>query len=312
MTAGAVVAVDVGGTSIKAGRIDEAGGLSKEVTLATPVADGPQAVVAAIRSTIRSLVGTGGVAAVGLVVPGDVDSDAGIARFAANVGWRDAPLRELVHADTGLPTVLEHDVRAAGLAERAVGLARGVEDSLVAVVGTGIAAVVTAAGRHVPGARRLAGELGHLPVWPDGEPCPCGQRGCLERYASAASISRRYAERSGHTEQAPEIARRRSSDPDAAAVWAEATTALGIALAACTMLLDPALIVLSGGLSHAGSGLLDPVRDVLTERVVWRDRPEVVLSTLGSRAGMLGAAILAWRAVGESEFEAWPAEAVAQ
>jgi glucokinase len=249
------------------------------------------------------------------VVPGDVDADGGVARFSANLGWRDVPLRALLRDDLGLPTVLDHDVRAAGLAERTIGLARGRSDSLVAVIGTGIAAVITSAGRHVSGARWLAGELGHVAVWPDGEECPCGQRGCLERYASAASIARRYADRSGGAEcggervDAAGVVARIGEDPVAAAVWSEAVDALAIAFAACTMLIDPELIVLGGGLAAAGQALREPVRAALATRVVWRDVPAVELSTLGSRAGLLGAAILAWQAAGVTDFEGWTREA---
>lgn len=306
----AVVAVDVGGTSIKGAVVDAAGEVLREAVVATPVASGAGAVVAAISSTVRELVGTGdSIAAIGLVVPGNVDADAGVARFSANLGWRDVPLRTLLLEEFALPTVLEHDVRAAGLAERTIGLARNRDDCLVAVIGTGIAGVITSAGRHVSGARRLAGELGHMAVWPDGEACPCGQRGCLERYASAASISRRYAERAGPAVDAAEVLARAAHDRLAAAVWAEAVEALAIALASCTMLLDPALIILGGGLSAAGAALCEPVRAALATRVRWREMPAVELSPLGSRAGLLGSAILAWQAAGVSEFDAWTRKA---
>jgi glucokinase len=307
---GAVVAVDVGGTSIKGALIDASGAAQRESVVPTPVADGADAVVSAIRSTVRELAAAADSAAgVGVVVPGDVDADAGVARFSANLGWRDVPLRALLREDLGLPTVLDHDVRAAGLAERTIGLARGCDDCLVAVIGTGIAGVITSAGRHVPGARALAGELGHMAVWPDGEACPCGQRGCLERYSSAAAIARHYFERSGERVDAAEVLARVGQDPLASAVWGEAVEALGIALAACTMLLDPALIVLGGGLAAAGTALLEPVRAALTTRVVWRDVPALELSTLGSRAGLLGSALLAWQAAGVTDFEAWTREA---
>jgi glucokinase len=241
-------------------------------------------------------------------VPGDVDAEAGVARFSANLGWRDVPLRALLRDDLGLPAVLDHDVRAAGLAERTIGLARARDDCLVAVIGTGIAGVITSAGRHVPGARSLAGELGHVAVWPDGDACPCGQRGCLERYASAAAIARRYAERGGERLDAAGVVARIGHDPVAAAVWSEALEALGIALAACTMLLDPELIVLGGGLAAAGDALLGPVRAALASRVIWRAVPAVELSTLGSRAGLLGSAILAWQAAGVTDFDGWTRE----
>src|SRR5262249_28289826 len=138
----------------------------------------------------------------------------------------------------------------------------------------------------------------HLPVRPDGEPCRCGQRGCTEVYASAAGIARRYLTRSGVRRSAREIAERVAVDPDAAAVWDEAADALGFALASATFLLDPGLIVLGGGLAGAGEALRDPVATALTGRLAWRPAPEVRISPLGGRAGLLGAALLAWQAAG--------------
>jgi glucokinase len=104
---------------------------------------------------------------------------------------------------------------------------------------------------------------------------------------------------------APDIAAARDTDPVADAVWREAMTALGIALASATMLLDPELFVLGGGLAAAGGALLDPVREELSGRLAWRPAPAVVLSTCGPRAGQLGAAILAWQATGRTDFSTW-------
>ena len=287
-----VVAVDVGGTSIKAARVSAAGELAHAAQVATPVADGPDAVVDAIRALVRSL--ADGAAAVGVVVPGVVDVAAGVARYAANLGWRDVPLAQLLAGDTGLPVALEHDVRAAGIAERRVGRLAGAGDALVLVIGTGIAGVVIARGDAVRGAIDLAGEIGHVPVYPDGERCACGQRGCLETYASAGAIARRYAARTGTTRSAEDIVARLANDADATAVWGEAVTALGLALATYTLLLDPAVIVLSGGLAGAGAVLRDGVVTALAERLLWRPVPPVELSPLAGRAGLRGAALLAW------------------
>jgi glucokinase len=195
--AGSVVAVDVGGTAIKAAHVDAGGRAHHAVSVPTPVAEGPEAVVRAIRGTVTALAGGADAVGVAIVVPGTVDVGAGVAGFAANLGWHDVPLRALVQADTGLPTLLDRDAHAAGTAELTLGAAGAATDSLIAVIGTGIVAVITAAGRPVPGALGLAGEFGHLPVWPDGEDCPCGQRGCLELYASAAAIGRRYQAATG-------------------------------------------------------------------------------------------------------------------
>jgi glucokinase len=299
-----VIAVDVGGTSIKAALIDETGATGRRSDVPTPVADGPAAVVTAIREITRSLAGPS-VAAVGVVVPGVVEVATGTARYSANLGWRDLPLGELLAADTAVPVAVEHDVRAAGYAERALGRARGVGDSLVVVIGTGIAGVVVAGGAPVRGAIDLAGEIGHVPVHPDGEPCACGQRGCTETYASAAAIARRYLARTGRRAAPTEIVAARASDPVAAQVWAEAAEALGIALAGYTLLLDPSLVILAGGLAEAGPALRDPVRTALAARLAWRPPPAVEISPLAGRAGQYGAALLAWRAAGRDLGDDW-------
>jgi glucokinase len=304
----AVLAIDVGGTSIKAALVDESGAVLRRAGLLTPVADGPGAVVAAVRAAAGKLAHAD-VVALGIVVPGSVDVATGTARYSANIGWRDVPLRELLTADLGLPVVLEHDVRAAGLAERTLGRASGLADCLLVVVGTGIAGVIVSGGTSLRGAADLAGEIGHVPVYPDGEVCACGQRGCLETYASAAAIARRYSALGGSPDSAVsagDVAAVRRSDPVAARVWRDATDALAIALASYTMLLDPALIVLGGGLAEAGEALLEPVRTELAARLTWRPAPRLTPSPLGTQAGLLGAALLAWQAVGRTDFSAWP------
>lgn len=301
-----VLALDVGGTGIKAAVLNAAGRVLRRVERPTPVADGPATVIDAVRTIAHELTGADVVAA-GVVVPGSVDVETGTARYSANIGWRDVPLRDLLAADLGVPVVLEHDVRAAGLAECLLGRARGVADCLVVVIGTGIAGVIVSHGVTLRGATALAGEIGHVPVYPDGELCACGQRGCLETYASGAAIARRYRARRGAPDplSAQEIVAMRDTDPWADQIWRDATTALGIALASATMLLDPELIVFGGGLAAAGTALLDPVREELVARLAWRAAPAVVLSTCGSSAGQLGAAILAWQAAGRSDLSTW-------
>ncbi len=292
---GVVLAIDVGGTTIKGALVADDGTFLSEMARPTPVAEGPDAVVTALLALVSELTGATPVdaRALGLVVPGVVDSRTGRAVWSANVGFRDVPLRDVVRDAVGLPTLLEHDVYAAGVAERTVGAAVGVDDHLIAVIGTGIAGVLHVGGRPVRGALGVAGELGHIPVWPGGEHCPCGQRGCLERYASAAAIARRYAALGGEPGvTAEQVAVRRSTDPAAQRVWQEATEALAIALVTCTMLLDPELIVIGGGLSAAGDALRAPVDAELTERITWRAPPTLHLSPLGGRAGLTGAAIL--------------------
>jgi glucokinase len=298
MSARTVVAVDLGGTTIKGAVLDGASTVLRERSRPTPAAEGPDAVIAALLELIAQLRAEGEVDAVGVVVPGHVDGASGRAIFSANVGFRDVPLRDILAQATGLPALLEHDVRAAGVAEDELGATGGVDDYVLAVIGTGIAAVLKTGGSAVRGAISLPGELGHIPVWPGGEPCSCGQRGCLERYASAAAITRRYAAAGGEPGlSAGDVLARRGDEPAAARVWEEAVEALALAFTTCTYLLDPELIVIGGGLSAAGEALLEPLREALTGLVVWRPVPRVELSTLGARAGLLGAALLARRLV---------------
>ena len=214
-----VVGVDVGGTTVKAALIGSDGLEYGHSERPTPRHLGPDAVVA---TTIRAIVELRAqvpedarLRAVGLVVPGVVDAQQGIAVYAANLGWRDLPLRQIVAEAIGLPVVLDHDVRAAGLAELELGAGRGLQEVLFVALGTGVAAAVITRGQAYAGATGRAGELGHLPVFPEGEWCACGQRGCTETYASAAALSRRYSAASGLSEVSAKdvISRAAAGDP---------------------------------------------------------------------------------------------------
>jgi glucokinase len=278
-----VLAVDVGGTAIKAARVAADGSVLEELTVPTPSADGAQVVdaIAQVVATMRTPETT----AVGVVVPGLVED--GVALFAANVDWRDLPVRARLAELTGLPVAVGHDVTAAALAECSD------RDGLFVSLGTGIASADVVAGVVARGATGRAGELGHVPVWPDGELCRCGQRGCLEAYASAAAIARRYEQRAKNPLSAQEIVQRLATDPQAAAVWAEAVEALAIALAHEVLVRDPVRIVLGGGLAAAGDALVAPLRVALAARLTFRPVPEVTTARLGSFAGRAGAAALA-------------------
>jgi glucokinase len=286
-----VVAVDVGGTTIKGARVGRDGAVHDQHVVPTPVGTGPDAVVTALRQLVRSLADTDATG-VGVVVPGAVDVEGGIARYAANLGWRDVPLVRLLRADTRLPVAIDHDARGAGLAESAYG-AR-LDDFLLVIMGTGVSGAIVRQGRPLAGALGLAGEFGHAPVYPGGEPCACGQRGCLEVYASGSGVARRYSARKGETLPAAEIGARLAVDDVAAAVWQEAVDALALALASATLLVDPGAIVLGGGLAGAGSALRDPLVTALKAHLRWRPPPPVETSPIADRLGLLGAARLAW------------------
>lgn len=235
--------------------------------------------------------------AAGVVVPGVVDCEAGVARFAANLGWRDLPVRDLLEKRLRLPVVLGHDVRAGGLAEGCFGAARGVGDYLFVAIGTGIAGAISLGGRMWAGASLLAGELGHIVVEPGGDRCGCGGTGCLETVSSAAAIARRYAERAGLPVEGNDASRvfqsAEGGDGQACQVVKEAVEGLAAVLASVQSMLDVELIVIGGGLAGAGTRLLEAVGDALAPRLPFQTRPRLALAELGSDAGALGAMLLA-------------------
>ncbi len=292
-----VAALDVGGTSIKAALIDRDGHVRFEVRRPTGVELGPTAVVEGIVQLAQELVRTEDrdVRAVGVCVPGTVDSVAGIARHAVNLGWHDVPLVALIAERAEVPVALGHDVRTAVLAEARSGVAAPGSMFFVAI-GTGIAGGMARDGIVDDGASGLAGEVGHLVVRPDGPLCRCGNRGCLETIASASRISDRYAALTGRdgisAQQIAELVR--VGEPAAQTIWDEAVAALADALAAVTVLMDPSRFVIGGGLSLAGATLSEPLGIALGQRLTFRVAPPISLSVLGDHAGALGAAIRAW------------------
>lgn len=292
-----VLAFDVGGTTVKAEVLGPDLRAWARGTTGTP--RGP-ALVDAVVDLAADLLGQltprqrGDVTAAGLVLPGIVDGERGVSVFAANLGLRDEPLAGPVSRRLGLPVRLGHDVTAAAEAERRSGAASDVVDPLVVVIGTGIAAVSYVHGRRVVGTSGQAGELGHVVVRPGGPVCGCGARGCLEAVASASAVARAYRERSGRAVTgADEVVALLGRDADADAVWAEASSALADGLLMAVALLAPGAIVLGGGLAQAGAALVDPVAALMKERATVLTAPPLLTAALGSRAGVVGAGLLA-------------------
>jgi glucokinase len=302
VTTGCVLAVDVGGTSIKAEILDATLTSCAAASARTPRSAGGATLSAVIdlgRRLIHSLPSPAAVTRIGLAVPGVVDIDRGVGVLAANLAWRDVPVRAPVSAALGLPVTMVHDVTAAGTAEWRCGAGRGVDDLTVVVIGTGIAATLVTGGAVVRGGCGQAGELGHVVVRPGGPPCACGQRGCLEAISSARAIADAYTARSGRqVDGAIEVSARLGRDPVADEVWQEAVDALADALLMVRALLAPSRIVVGGGLAGAGEALLAPVRSRLERAAGLEGVPPVVAAQLGSRAGVIGAALAALDAAG--------------
>ncbi|MFB9397819.1 ROK family protein [Streptomyces echinatus] len=296
-----VIALDVGGTGMKAALVTDGGELLHRARRATGRERGPDAVVATILDFAAELYAYGAehhgapALAAGLAVPGIVDEEHGVAAYAANLGWRDVPLRALLTERLGIPVALGHDVRTGGLAEGRIGAGKGADRFLFVPLGTGIAGAIGIDGRVEAGAHGFAGEIGHVVVRPGGTDCPCGQRGCLERYASASAVSEAWAAACGDPDaDAADCAKAvASGDPNAVRVWQEAVDALADGLVTAVTLLDPRTLIIGGGLAEAGEVLFQPLRDAVRRRVTFQKLPTIVPAALGDTAGCLGAGLLA-------------------
>ncbi|WP_069764941.1 ROK family protein [Streptomyces sp. LUP47B] len=298
-----VIALDVGGTGMKAALVGAGGELLHQARRSTGRERGPDAVVdgildfaAELRAYGTEHLGTPALAA-GVAVPGIVDEERGVAAYSANLGWRDLPLRGLLTDRLGgVPVALGHDVRTGGLAEGRIGAGKGADRFLFVPLGTGIAGAIGIAGRVESGAHGFAGEIGHIVVRPGGTPCPCGQRGCLERYASAAAVSEAWASVTGNPEaDAADCAKAvDGGDPKAREVWQHAVDALADGLVTALTLLDPRTLIIGGGLAEAGQTLFTPLREAVRRRVTFQKLPTIVPAALGDTAGCLGAGLLAW------------------
>jgi glucokinase len=287
--------LDLGGTNIKAVVVERDPAEWRVLDrdhVATPAADGPDAVVARLIEVGINLVGrSAGVASVGVGVPGLYDPTTGTTRFLVNIAgaWDGKPVGGPVSAALGLPTFLINDARAFGLAELRVGAARGVSTMIGLTLGTGVGGVIAMDGRVHQGHDGTAGEIGHQTIEPDGPWCGCGNRGCLEAFARADQI----AAACGTATAEEAVARARTGDVRAVEGLAQVGRYLGIGIANMIAVISPDRVVIGGGLAVAGDLLLGPIHDELRRRVhtTSLDEVEVVTAELGTWAGAIGAAI---------------------
>ncbi|QWC86749.1 ROK family glucokinase [Nocardioidaceae bacterium] len=310
------IGIDVGGTKIAGGLVTADGQV-----LATGRRRSPASDVSAISDTIADLVRElteqteDDVVAVGVAAAGFVDRDRTTLVFAPNLAWRDVPLKQEMQDRLGLPVVLENDANAAAWGEFRFGAAEDADDLLLLTVGTGVGGGIVHDGVLLRGARGFGAEVGHVQVVPEGRPCPCGVRGCLEQYASGSALvtgarTRVAAGGDGAAEVMSRLAPGESLDgpfvttlahernPLALAAFDDLGHWLGVGAATIAAVLDPSVVVIGGGVVEAGDLLLDPTRRALASHLTASDhRPaiEVRPATLGNDAGVVGAADLAAR-----------------
>jgi len=304
------VGLDVGGTKVLGVVVDpqHPGRVLREDRVPTP--DGGEGLVEVLLELARSL--EADPVAIGVGVPGLVDRDGTMHMGPHLRRMQDVPIARLLTEGSGAPTLVDNDANCHAVGEHVAGAGAGIDDTLVVTLGTGIGAGIVTDGRLLHGAHGFAGEPGHMIVEPNGPPCPCGKRGCWERFASGTGLGRlaRDAASGGRLDAAvalaggdPEAVRgehvtasARAGDAESQAVLDELAYWIALGLANLANVLDPAIIVIGGGLVEAADLLLPEVRRRFAGLVMAGDRrPEVpiVPAALGERAGAIGAALLA-------------------
>ncbi|GGP44418.1 ROK family protein [Streptomyces calvus] len=300
-----VAALDIGGTKIAGALVDRQGRILDRAQRPTPAQEDGDTVMGAVDAVLGALSASPlwqRVGAVGIGSAGPVDASAGTVSPVNVPGWRDYPLVARVRAATGgLPVELIGDGVAITAAEHWQGAARGHDNALCMVVSTGVGGGLVLGGRLHPGPTGNAGHIGHISVDLDGDRCPCGTRGCVERIASGPNIARRALDNGwrpgpdGDTSAAAVAAAARAGDPVAVASFERAARALAAGIAATATLVEIDIAVIGGGVGKAGEVLFAPLRRALTEYATlsFVRRLAVAPAQMGTDAGLVGAAAAA-------------------
>jgi len=316
------VGIDLGGTFIKFVATDRQGSASEILQLPTVTGDGPEGLVEQMVRGARKVMDENGLSSeqvrgVGVGSPGPLDLEAGLVIASPNIpGMKNTPLRDMVGDLLGLPVALENDANAAAYGEYVSGAGKDADDLVVLTLGTGVGGGVVIGGEVLHGAHQIGAELGHMIVVPDGEPCGCGQRGCLEQYCSAKFMADRTMRRmsaespqtslnaileaNGSIDSKDINEARAAGDAFAAEVWDATTRHLAMGCVSLTRIFDPDKIVLTGGMAKAGADLIEPVRRHFAD-LHWKMteiKTEITIAVLGSDAGAIGAAGVAWHEFG--------------
>ncbi len=311
-----LIGIDLGGTTVKAGVLDNTGKILSNVNLHCPRTEGDSAILDAIVNTVHLALDTAGVGLdqitdVGIGTPGIANCDTGIVEYSCNLGFMNTPLADMLSRRLGKPVLIENDANVAALGEFYAGAGKDT-DSLVAItLGTGIGGGVVLHNRLVQGFNFAGTELGHMVITQDGELCGCGRHGCWEAYASATALirqTRRAMEENptslmwqiakGNLELAngrTPFAAMEQGDAAATRVVRDYCKYVAVGLVNIVNIFQPQVICLGGGISNAGQTLLDPVQKILDLEDYARNSPrrcKLVLAQLGNDAGLIGAAML--------------------
>ncbi|WP_027340870.1 ROK family glucokinase [Hamadaea tsunoensis] len=313
---GLTIGVDIGGTKVLGGVVDDSGKVLATHRLPTP-ADDVAKTRDVIIEVVKELAAGHEIEAVGIGAAGWIDADRSTVLFAPNLAWRNEPLKDGVSRGTGLPVVVENDANVAAWAEFRYGAAEDATDSMVLfTVGTGIGGGIILGGQLLRGAHGIAAELGHVNVVPGGHVCGCGRHGCIEQYASGSALVR-FAQSGAKDDPAtaglllekaggnagaitgPMVTEAaQAGDGVAVDAFDQVGTWLGVAMADMVQLLDPQVIVVGGGVIDAGDLLMRPALKSYQEQLAQRRNSpyaELRPARMGNEAGIVGAADLARR-----------------
>ena len=311
------IGIDIGGTNLKAGLVDESGLILATHRRKVAQVDDRESLAWTLVALTQDLcraanVPLDQVASVGVGVPGAVDIYSGSVLYTCNLPLRNVPLRKLFHRYLALPLYVENDANCAALAEYFVGAGRGSKRFVTITLGTGIGGGIIHNGKIFHGANGMAGEVGHMSIVYQGEPCPCGRRGCWERYASAAALKRQTAqamqehpdsilfqvveENDGHVSGQSAFIAMRRGDPVGKQVCDQYIDYLAAGIVNLINIFQPDTLAIGGGVSNEDDRyLLTPLRRRVEQESLPCNRDKmtrIVRAELGTQAGIIGAAFL--------------------
>ena len=307
------IGVDVGGTNVKIALVSDKGKIIYSNSIPTRAEMGYEHTINSMKDAIRDLLKEtkmkpSDIEGIGFGFPGQIDCKKGVVRLAPNIpGWVDIPISSIIEKEFGIPTRVDNDVRTATLGELNYGAGVGCENLICITVGTGIGSGLVVNGKLVRGANNAAGEIGHIKLNMQGGPlCGCGDRGCLEAYASGPSIVALAEEyiRGGKSTKYRELANpditpyivavaAKEGDPVACQIFRIMGEYIGMGLTSVVNLLNPEKIIIGGGVADAGEILLKPIKETIAKRAMTIQREvEIVPAQLGNTAGVIGASLL--------------------
>ncbi len=309
------IGVDLGGTNIAVGLVDEDGKILHKDSVPTLLERGAEPIVKDMANLSLKVIKDAGytlddVKAVGVGVPGIADPKTGVVIFCTNLKWHMVPLRQIMQSIIDKPVFIDNDATVAGLAESVAGVSAGVANSVFLTLGTGVGGGIIINHKVYSGSHGVGSELGHMTVQCEGRRCTCGSIGCWEQYSSATALIRQGREAAqkhpeslivkmvdgdlDKIEARTVIDAARQGDAVALEVYDQYIYYLAIGIVAIINALDPEVIALGGGVSKAGDFLLEPLRKKVAEYVFYKDLPyaDIEIATLGNDAGIIGAAML--------------------